>query len=120
MVLLILACSVGCLPDPAYPLEPTLTFQSLATQEDGTATLTLAFTDGDGNVGLTQADTLPPFCQTCEHHYNLVGEYEEWVDNAWRSPPFSFPTLTGFQLQSPRVRVLPSMGQLTLNSPRGT
>ena len=91
MAVVALSSSIGCLPDPAFPLEPTLTFQSLATSEDGTATLTLAFTDGDGNVGLTQADTLPRFCQTCEHHYNLVGRYEEWVDSAWRSPTLLVP-----------------------------
>lgn len=91
MAVVALSSSIGCLPDPAFPLEPTLTFKSLSTREDGTATLTLAFTDGDGNVGLTQADTLPPFCQTCEHHYNLVGQYEEWVDSGWRSPTLLVP-----------------------------
>lgn len=91
MAVVALSSSIGCLPDPAFPLEPNLTFQSLSTREDGTATLTLAFTDGDGNVGLTQADTLPPFCQTCEHHYNLVGQYEEWVDSVWRSPTLLVP-----------------------------
>ena len=53
--------------------------------------MTLAFTDGDGNVGLTQADTLPPFCQTCAHHYNLVGEYQEWKDTSWRVPTLIVP-----------------------------
>jgi hypothetical protein len=45
-----------------YPDEPALAAESLVPHSDGTATLTLRFTDGDGNVGLTQADTLPPFC----------------------------------------------------------
>ena len=81
----------GCLPDPSYPLEPTLNFQNFETRSDGTAKLTLGFTDGDGNVGLTQADTLPPFCQSCEHHYNLVGEYQEWKDSTWLTPELLVP-----------------------------
>ena len=91
LAVVILLSSIGCLPDPSYPLEPTLTFQSLVTKGDGSATLTLAFTDGDGNVGLTQADTLPPFCQTCDHHYNLVAHYEEWVDSTWLTPILLVP-----------------------------
>ena len=81
----------GCLPDPNYPVEPTLAFESMVTREDGTATVTLRFTDGDGNVGLTQADTLPPFCPSCEHHFNLVGEYQEWVGDAWEVPALLIP-----------------------------
>ena len=53
--------------------------------------MTLGFTDGDGNVGLTQADTLPPFCSTCEHHFNLVAEYQEWNGEAWDTPDLLIP-----------------------------
>ena len=81
----------SCLPEAQYEDEPTLAFERFETRADGTATMTLAFTDGDGNVGLTQADTLPPFCQTCVHHYNLVGEYQEWKDTSWRVPSLIVP-----------------------------
>jgi|SaaInl25SG_5_DNA_1037380.scaffolds.fasta_scaffold00014_14 hypothetical protein len=82
---------VGCLPDPMYPDEPALAAESLVPHSDGTATLTLRFTDGDGNVGLTQADTLPPFCATCDHHFNLVGEYQEWLNDTWNTPNLLVP-----------------------------
>ena len=59
----------GCLPDPMFPDEPTLSFDSFEAMDNGTATMTLGFTDGDGNVGLSQGDTLPPFCATCPHHF---------------------------------------------------
>ncbi|HAT48185.1 MAG TPA: hypothetical protein DCS71_04575, partial [Flavobacteriales bacterium] len=49
---------VACLPERQYADEPTLAFESFEPRNDGTATMTLRFTDGDGNVGLTQADTL--------------------------------------------------------------
>ncbi len=81
----------GCLPDPMYPDEPTLEVEALVPNSDGTALLTLRFTDGDGNVGLTQADTLPPFCATCPHHFNLVGVYQEWNDGVWVTPTLLVP-----------------------------
>ena len=81
----------GCLPDPAYPDEPTLEVISLIPNDDGTALLTLHFTDGDGNVGLTQSDTVPPFCPLCEHHFNLVGEYQEWDGMSWNTPTLLIP-----------------------------
>lgn len=81
----------GCLPEVEYTDEPTLAFARFEAREDGTATMVLNFTDGDGNVGLTQADTLPPFCQTCLHHYNLVGEYQEWRDTSWVIPELIVP-----------------------------
>ena len=82
---------VACLPERQYADEPTLAFESFEPRNDGTATMTLRFTDGDGNVGLTQADTLPPFCPTCLHHHNLIGEYQEWRDSAWHVPELIVP-----------------------------
>lgn len=87
----VLGGGTGCLPDPNYPDEPTLAFEQLDPRTDGTAKLILRFTDGDGNVGLTQADTLPPFCATCEHHFNLVGEYQEWGGGEWVVPTLLVP-----------------------------
>ena len=82
----------GCLPDPNYPVEPTLAFDAVIVRPDGTAEMVLRFTDGDGDVGLTQADTLPPhFCATCPHHYNLVGEYQLLNDTGWVTPILPIP-----------------------------
>lgn len=81
------AC-VGCLPDPAFPDEPTLVFVALEEMGEG-RNLVLHFTDGDGNVGLGQSDTLAPFCPTCEHHQNLKCEYEELRDGEWTLIPLN-------------------------------
>jgi len=33
--------------------------------------LIFSFTDGDGDIGLSDADSLPPYCDSCDYHYNL-------------------------------------------------
>lgn len=83
LVLLAIAAS-GCLPDPAYPDEPTLSFISFDEDPSGGRELVMAFTDGDGDFGLDQPDTLAPdFCATCPYHQNLHCEYEELRDGTW-------------------------------------
>ena len=73
----------GCLPEPNFPDEPIIEFQSFDLSAGGGRELVIGFSDGDGNVGLGQADTLAPFCPTCEFHQNLKCEYQEWRDTAW-------------------------------------
>jgi hypothetical protein len=73
-----------CLPEPNLPDNPLIEFQSFELNPDGSRELVIAFTDGDGDVGLSQGDTLPPhFCASCDYHYNLKCEYEELQDGEW-------------------------------------
>ena len=83
-LVLSVACALsGCLPEPAYPDTPVLTFVALEPTAAGGRALVLEFTDGDGDVGLDSGDTLGVFCPTCEHHYNLRCEYEELRNGVW-------------------------------------
>ena len=66
----------GCIPDPNYPIEPEIEFLSFIVDESENAVMSIHFTDGDGDLGLNQSDTLAPYCSTCEHHFNLKCEYD--------------------------------------------
>lgn len=79
----------GCLPEPNFPDEPLIEFQSFDLSGSGGRELVIGFSDGDGNVGLAQGDTLAPFCATCEHHQNLKCEYQEWRDSVWVEIPLN-------------------------------
>lgn len=95
---------VGCLPEPQYPLQPVIGFVSMELMENGGRELVLSFTDGDGDIGLGQGDTLPPFCAACAHHQNLKLEYEELRDGVWT--PISLNPASGqvpFYYRVPRV-----------------
>lgn len=58
---------------------------------DSVMTLIFTFRDGDGDIGLDQGDTLPPFQADRDKYYkarnpfynNLHIEYYEWMDTAF-------------------------------------
>lgn len=78
---------VSCLPEANYPIEPVIKFITFDISEDNTAVLSIEFTDGDGDLGLNSSDILPPFCSTCDHHFNLMCEYDELRDGEWTHIP---------------------------------
>tara|TARA_B110000503_G_scaffold26813_1_gene42398 strand:- start:4891 stop:5463 length:573 start_codon:yes stop_codon:yes gene_type:complete len=73
----------GCLPEPAFPNEPEIALVSFDLQLNGSRELIIQFSDGDGDLGLSQGDTVPPFCATCEFHQNLHCDYQEWRNEEW-------------------------------------
>lgn len=76
--------SVGCESVEDFPDEPQVTFKSLEIEDANNAVLKISFTDGDGDIGLSEGDTLPPFCpEECDYYYNLLCEYYEKQDGEW-------------------------------------
>ncbi|MEY3397519.1 MAG: hypothetical protein RL220_113 [Bacteroidota bacterium] len=79
-----LASLSSCLKKEEYPPEPVITFNRLETYQGDSARLILDFTDGDGNFGLSDADTLAPnFCGDCPYHMNLHIDYFELQNGQW-------------------------------------
>ena len=74
----------SCLEPAEFPPEPVIAFESLTPKAEDAADLIIAFTDGDGDVGLDQEDTLDVFCPVgCEFYYNLFLEYYELQNGEW-------------------------------------
>ena len=66
IVLLALAV-LSCQKPVEYPVEPKITYEGFTylMNEDSTFTgegvVSFSYTDGDGDLGLDETDTLPPF-----------------------------------------------------------
>jgi len=63
-----------------FPVEPAIEFVSLEKIDNGTsadqrATLTIHFQDGDGDIGLNEADTYAPFDTASVYYYNFFIDY---------------------------------------------
>jgi hypothetical protein len=81
IVLLVSACR----EKSVFPPEPYLEYKSFL--ENGNPVMVFSFTDGDGNVGLNQRDTFPPFNAVVDpvnnYHWNLWMKYFEKIDGEW-------------------------------------
>lgn len=66
----------SCRKPPEFPIEPEITFKDFVVTGDS-ATITISFTDGDGDIGLRDSDTTGNFSSDKKTHYNLYLEYLE-------------------------------------------
>lgn len=80
--LLFLVFFASCRKHEVYPVEPVIAFHSfskIATENgiDSKGILNLSFTDGDGDIGLKEEDTLYPYNYGSVHYYNFYIDYYE-------------------------------------------
>lgn len=78
----------ACRKTETFPPEPNITAISLTKIPnnlgfDDKGILKISFTDGDGDLGLSQEDTLPPFNQGSEFYYNFFISYFEKQNGQW-------------------------------------
>ena len=84
---------VSCQEKMDFPIEPHITNQGLAYVMNADSTLTgevvlsIGYTDGDGDLGLDDADTLYPFGPDDPHYYNLIIDYLKWDGSQFVETP---------------------------------
>jgi hypothetical protein len=71
----------SCLRKDEFPNTPSITFKSITTTPDS-AVILLDFVDGDGNFGITDADTTGIY-DDCYERYNIYAEYYELRNGEW-------------------------------------
>jgi hypothetical protein len=94
IMLLIGILAVGCLKRKEYSTTPQITYNSFqlfqnVAGNDSVAFLQVSYTDGDGNIGLSQGDTLAPY--TGQFYYNCFVEYYELQNGVWVKPVLNPP-----------------------------
>jgi len=95
---LLAVVSSGCLKPEDFPLEPRIEMGSFVQFRDS-ASVTISFTDGDGDIGLDPSDNQPPFDVGSAWYHNLFLEYEERRNGAWTRPQLLLP----FHYRVPRI-----------------
>lgn len=77
-----LAGLFSCLKPAQYPDEPIIEFNRIDVYGD-TAYLFINFTDGDGDIGLGDVYTDPPFDTSSIYYNNIFIKYYEKVNGVW-------------------------------------
>ncbi len=79
IVLALAACS--CQKSVEYPVEPKIAYEGFTylinddSTFSGEGIISFSYTDGDGDLGLDDSDTLTPFGFHDAHYYNMIVDY---------------------------------------------
>lgn len=93
LIISLLMLLSACQKKLEYPIEPKITYEGLGYVMDADSTLTgevvvsIGYTDGDGDLGLDDADTLSPFGPNDPHYYNLIIDYLKWNGSTFVETP---------------------------------
>ncbi len=98
MAVALAVVAVGCFPKEQFPVEPRIA-DPVLVQFNDSASLTISFTDGDGDIGLNASDVQPPFDTGSTFYHNLFLEYEELRNGEWVRPTLLLP----FYYRIPRI-----------------
>ena len=105
---LVLLATASCRKFEEYPPEPYIEFRDFAlmvNQQTGVpekGVLRIYYRDGDGDLGLEQGDTLPPFEASGNYYYTLIITYFEIQNGvqtavplvSWNNATQQYDTLT--------------------------
>ncbi|MFO8055400.1 MAG: hypothetical protein R6U19_09610 [Bacteroidales bacterium] len=80
----------SCIKQEQYPDEPHIEFEQFdKTNNDSTGIVTISFTDGNGNIGLSASDTVDPY--TGEYFYNFFLHIFKKTNGNYDSVQTDFP-----------------------------
>lgn len=105
---------MGCKSeDFGFPNEPVITFKSMEqfklNGKDSAVLIQVDYTDGDGDIGLEAADSLPPFQFGSPYFYNLEITVWEVVDGIQK--PLLIPSSTDTINFNDRIKTLTPSGK---------
>ena len=107
----------SCQKPVEYPIEPKIVYEGFTyifnadSTFSGEGIISFSYTDGDGDLGLDDGDTLPPFGLNDAYYYNMVVDYLKCVNGefvktpllSWNQQTQSFDTVS-FNARFHRLR----------------
>ena len=96
-LLFLIMAAWSCQKPVEYPIEPKIEYQGFTyllnpdSTFSGEGIITFSYTDGDGDLGLDDADTTYPFGFQDPHYYNMVIDYLKCVNGEFVNTPLLSP-----------------------------
>ena len=87
----------SCQKPVEYPVEPKIAYEGFTylfnadSTFSGEGVISFSYTDGDGDLGLDDNDTLPPFGFNDTHYYNMVIDYLKSENGVFVKTPLLSP-----------------------------
>ena len=88
---------LACQKPVEYPIEPKIAYEGFTylfnpdSTFSGEGIISFTYTDGDGDLGLDDSDTLPPFGFHDPYYYNLVVDYLKLENGTFVKTPLLSP-----------------------------
>jgi len=85
--------AVSCQKPVEYPIEPKIAYEGFTylmnpdSTFSGEGIISFSYTDGDGDLGLDDTDTLSPFGYNDAHYYNMLVDYLKCVNGVFVKTP---------------------------------
>ena len=95
--LALLVIFASCQKTVEYPIEPAIEYQGFTylfnadSTFSGEGVIAFSYTDGDGDLGLDDADTIYPFGFNDPHYYNMVVDYLKAENGVFVKTPLLSP-----------------------------
>ena len=92
-LLFLVLAMLSCQKPVEYPIEPHIKYEGFTylinadSTFSGEGVISFSYTDGDGDLGLNDSDTLPPFGLHDAHYYNMVVDYLKCVNGEFVKMP---------------------------------
>ena len=92
-LVLVALAAVSCQKPVEYPVEPKIAYEGFTylmnpdSTFSGEGIISFSYTDGDGDLGLDDTDTLPPFGFNDAHYYNMLVDYLKCVNGVFVKTP---------------------------------
>ena len=92
-LLFVVLAVVSCQKPVEYPIEPKIAYEGFTylmnsdSTFSGEGIILFSYTDGDGDLGLDDTDTLSPFGFNDAHYYNMLVDYLKCVNGEFVKTP---------------------------------
>ncbi len=110
----------SCLKREEYPIVPHIEFKNFVKYVNNAGiedkgTLVFSFTDGDGDIGLSAGDTLPPYNKGGEYYYDLFITYKELQHGVLTPVVLPLPFNTRLPVITPSGKNKAIKGEMEVN-----
>lgn len=116
---IILLMAGSCIEKEDYPDIPRIGFESFTKIDNGLGyddkgILTINFTDGDGDLGLAEYETYPPYDSSSMYYYNFFIRYYEQQEGEFVEVELPFTNNARFPLLNEDGSDKPLKGKLAM------